>query len=414
MWAGDLEREGNRVTFRVAWSGGEQRVFIDVPDGVDVALTGDVLLPAALLPAMALGEPDIVVDRAVDPTLASRVAQIQDVMLAWDTALRPARPKYRRVAVKAEPGDPPPDAAVPRGTACFFTGGVDSFYSVVSNASDLTALVYVHGLDIALEDARLYEQVAAHLRVAADSLGKRLIELRSNLRELCEMTGVGWTDYHGAALAAVAHLLAADFGRVLIPASWGYGHLRPWGSHPMLDPLWSSEAVEIVHDGAERNRLGKIRALGESPVAREHLRVCYRNYGQSYNCGVCEKCIRTAVATQIAGVADRFPTLGEPSVIDVARQKPGSGADAAWSDFLGDLKRRDAQPELQRAIETALLRGRLIRTIPGRTAGPRAAQIVWAARYPTAALARAWSKVLRRPERGLPRSVASPARRDDS
>lgn len=393
MWAGDLEYSDNRVTFRVTWSGGEQRVFVDVPDGIDIALTGDVLLTAALLPAMAVGEPDIVVDRPVDPTFASMAEQIQDIILAWDGTLRPAHLKYRRVAIEAGRGAPPSAAAAHRGTACFFTGGVDSFYSVVSNASDLAALVYVHGLDIGLDDTSLYEQVAEHLRGAADSLGKPLIELRSNLRELCEVTGVGWTDYHGAALAAVAHLLAADFRRVLIPASWGYGHLRPWGSHPMLDPLWSSEAVEIIHDGAERNRLGKIRALGESPVAREHLRVCYRNYGNSYNCGSCEKCIRTAVATQIAGMADRFPTLPEPSIIDVARQKPGSGADDAWSDFLGDLKRRGAQTEMQRAIETALLRGRMIRTIPGRTLGTRTAQVVWAARYPTAALARVWSKV---------------------
>ena len=41
-----------------------------------------------------------------------------------------------------------------------------------------------------------------------------------------------------------------------------YAHLGPLGSHPLLDPLWSSEDVELVHDGCEATRLDKLALRG--------------------------------------------------------------------------------------------------------------------------------------------------------
>ena len=52
--------------------------------------------------------------------------------------------------------------------------------------------------------------------------------------------------YHGAGLAAIGLSLAAAFRRILIPSTHTFRHLFAWGSHSLLDPLWSTERTEIV------------------------------------------------------------------------------------------------------------------------------------------------------------------------
>ena len=63
-----------------------------------------------------------------------------------------------------------------------------------------------------------------------------------------------------------------------------------FGSHPLLDPLWSTETLAFVHDGCEANRMEKVRRIAESPLLLEGLRVCVDDRGPDvYNCGSCWK-----------------------------------------------------------------------------------------------------------------------------
>lgn len=383
----------SRIDVAARWSGGSASAFVELPDGLAPGRIGDALVTAALLPAMASGEPELSVSHAVGPPLIRATDTIQDVISSWDLSERPESPRYRRVTVQAEAAPDPIDSGGGRGTACFFTGGVDSFYSVVKNRESIDALVYVHGFDIAPDDDALYERVIPHLRSAAEDLELPLHEFRTDLRRFGEATGAEWPDYHGAALASIAHLLGSRYRRVLVPASWGYAHMEPYGSHPYLDPLWSSDAVEIVHDGAEMNRLGKIRAIADSPVARGNLRVCYRNPDLAYNCGRCNKCVRTAAAVEIAGATDEFGTLAPVTPAEIARLRIRDLSRVTWQDYVDDLRRSDARPDLERAISTALLRQRITAALPTWNLGYRISQLIWAGRYPAAALARARSKL---------------------
>jgi hypothetical protein len=117
--------------------------------------------------------------------------------------------------------------------------------------------------------------------------------------------------YHGAALASVALFASERFREVLIPATHSLRDLVPWGSHPELDPLWSTEAVALVHDGPI-SRLEKLRKVAHSDVAMRHLRVCFRHslHGMSaLNCGRCEKCLRTMAGLRAIGALQRCQTL---------------------------------------------------------------------------------------------------------
>ena len=107
---------------------------------------------------------------------------------------------------------------------------------------------------------------------------------------------------------------------VMIPAAQTYADLYPGGTHPLMDPLWSTESVRILNDGAEATRIAKVARIAQSDTALGHLRVCWENRQGRYNCGRCEKCIRTMINLKIAGVLDRCTTFDRPlDYRDIAR-----------------------------------------------------------------------------------------------
>ena len=321
----------------------------------------DAVLVSALLPALAAGTALTVV-RPVSRRLLAGVSTIQDVFETWSRDKERTRgwePRFRRVPVHATVR---PDAAAVsgRGAAAFFTGGVDSFYSAVQRRTELTGLVFVHGFDVALADTALRARVASDLHRAAAALGLPLFEVETNVRDLSDPS-VQWLDYHGAALAAVALLLAPWFQTVYVPATMTYATLDPLGSHPLVDPLWSTDDVELVHDGCEANRLEKLRAIARCDAARSFLRVCPKNWGGAYNCGRCEKCLRTMVAVRL--LDDPRPFVSLPPLDDAALQRiahvdvPGNGA--TWDALLRAAVAQHADPALVRALRRARIRRRV-------------------------------------------------------
>jgi hypothetical protein len=153
-------------------------------------------------------------------------------------------------------------------------------------------------------------------------LGKRLIEVETNARELLDPYGNWGTHTHGSALASVAHALSGVVRKAYIPSSFDRGERFAWGSHPLLDPLWSSEALEVVHDDTTVTRFHKTATIAGSNVALAHLRVCWENRDNAYNCGRCEKCVRTMLTLRLAGALDRCPTFDAALDLSVIERLP--------------------------------------------------------------------------------------------
>jgi hypothetical protein len=328
----------------------------------------DAFLAAALMPAMALREP-LQVESPVSQRLLASVPAIQDVLDAWGRHSEVERgtiAAYARTAVEATAraaGDAAPPAS---GAASFFTAGVDSFYTALQHRDELSALIYVHGFDVPLDAHELRDSVGAGVRAAAAGLGLPLLEVETNVRALADRC-LFWEDFHGAALASVALLLSARFGRVYVPATMTYAMLNPLGSHPVLDPLWSTEDVQLVHDGCEATRRDKLRALAECEPARRWLRVCWENREGSYNCGHCEKCLRTQVELRLLGMGDAFESMPPMSLTDLEAVPVRFGA-AQWRAALHAAEERGRDPELAAAIREALRRHRL--RVPAPADGP--------------------------------------------
>lgn len=309
------------------------------------------MLAMSLQPAMSAGAPLYVLDEPVSPKLTSASDTIQEIWSCWRTDLR-------RVPVASVAADVTRSEGRGRGVACFFSGGVDSFYTLLRRNEAITHIILVHGFDIELEAVELRQRVSTMAGAVAAEAGKELVEVETDLRTFSD-AHVGWDVYHGAAFAAVGLLLQNQFERVLIAASHTYNSLFPWGSHPLVDPLWSTERTEFAHDSAEVARPAKVGALAASDLALRSLRVCWRNPKGAYNCGRCEKCLRTMIALQLAGVLEQARTFPELDLEAVAGiQFAGVNDRMFMRENLAAVELRGQDPELAAAMRAALRRDR--------------------------------------------------------
>jgi hypothetical protein len=116
--------------------------------------------------------------------------------------------------------------------------------------------------------------------------------------------------------------------------------------------------MQVVCDIDAATRIDKVLAIARNETALKHLRVCWQNPHGAYNCGRCEKCMRTMVALKLAGVLDRCRTFDAPldlqAVARLAIDKP------ARRQFYEDMLRvaptaPGNNAEVIRAIERALI-----------------------------------------------------------
>jgi len=244
--------------------------------------------PLRLVKAVAEGEAANL--GSISPLLAGNLETICDIYAAWIDG--------HKVPLNFEISSNIANAA--SGVSLFFSGGVDSSYSLIKHQEEIDNLILVHGFDVPVVDTEAFALAETRVRETARLFDKRLIVVRTNLREEQPHIREGWGMYHGAALATVALALAPSHGKVYIASSTSYPFLHPWGSHPLLDPLWSTEAVKIVHDGGE-TRMNKLRVVIQYPEVLSRLRVCWEN-PRSYNCGLCGTCIKTMLGLRALGI----------------------------------------------------------------------------------------------------------------
>ncbi|MBI4699101.1 MAG: hypothetical protein HY758_09445 [Nitrospirae bacterium] len=226
---------------------------------------------------------------------------IQDIINAWF-------PGYTSISVEAESSSLA-ESDDNRGIGAFFSGGIDAFYTLLKHRDEITTLIFIHGFDIQLEKNEFRRRASKSVREVAAEFGKELVEVETNLPESLEKISPSFIpaggDAHGAVLASIALLLSPRLKEVYIPSSVPYHVMDPWGSHVLLDPLWSTEDMAIVHDGCEADRIKKTFAVAQSEVALRNLRVCLFKPEEGINCEKCEKCLRTMAELRAVGALDR-------------------------------------------------------------------------------------------------------------
>ena len=251
---------------------------------VEMQQRGEIFACAFLLPAMKKGMGLRIEGASLSPLWLANARLLMEQFSAWWG--------YTPIEISCDSEGPAVERPAHQQTGLFFTGGVDSCYSLLCSEEQIDDLVFVHGFDSALADQVRLEDARQHLSQIATGTGHRLLLLKTNLREHALIRGIGWEKAHGGALASAAYTLPG-IQRMIISSSYPVGFFIPCGSHPETDPLWSNEQLTLVHYGVNAKRLEKIAAIADHPLVIRHLRVCWKHAGRPNNCCRCEACMRT-------------------------------------------------------------------------------------------------------------------------
>lgn len=343
-----LSPSGKRIDFDVSVGPRNFHVYYSSKNTV-LAPSVEATIAATLLPIMVGAGGRCELEGSGSEGFLTSVERIQDIYSWW-------LPRSHRVTFMASLVSPQEYPETKR-TAAFFSAGVDSFFTLLKHEKEIADLIFVHGFDISVNQQNLYGRAVAAVKRVGEQLNKNVIEVETNVRSLldpyvpCEMS-------HGAALASVGHLLSARVNKIYIASSYTYANLHPWGTHPFLDPLWSTECLEFIHHGCETDRTEKTFFLAEHDIALRNLRVCWQNPQESYNCGKCRKCLITMIDLYAAGMLDRCPTFDTPIHIRNVRNIDieGNNFYSYLKGSLLALEKKDLDPELRRAVVHALQR----------------------------------------------------------
>lgn len=287
--------------------------YFAVPKEYKKYLSSDAtpFLAAFLLPAMKEGE-DIYIEGTISRKLYDSLSAITTLVTTWPMGFKPIKVSARKIVE---------DSGYHRRIGLFFSGGVDSWYTYQMNkkseSTAVTDFLFVHGFDIPLNENKFHRSVYKELKSAATKAQVKFIPVETNLREFIDPMLI-WDYSHGGALAAVGLALSGGLGKVYLSGGMETAAVRPYGLHPHLDPLWSSETLTVTHFGDKARRIDKITTIVKDSLVRETLRVCWRNRNQQYNCCECEKCLRTMLVLYACGslhLCKTFPQALDPERI---------------------------------------------------------------------------------------------------
>lgn len=197
--------------------------------------------------------------------------------------------------------------------ACFFSGGVDAFGTLVSHAEEHPILITLWGADVKLNDLQGWKNVENHLKITAEKFNTSYVTVRSEFRtffsevkttEKVKISGDGWWHgfQHGVGIISHAAPIVYVLGikKVYFASSFTVADKGKvtCASDPTIDNYVRFSSTEIIHDGYEFTRQMKVHNIVE--YAKKNgveipLRVCWESTGGS-NCCKCEKCWRTILA----------------------------------------------------------------------------------------------------------------------
>jgi hypothetical protein len=283
------------------------RIVADIA-GTEVFLESDLpLIPAPetflcpfLAPAMKRGA-DLRVPGPIDSVLLENLKIIRRQFSEWWPNLSRGEIREKKPWWPRRNAPPAPD-----DSALFYTGGVDSSYSLQQLHSRLRYAIFVEGFDIPLADTARLDAARHLLSSTVRERGVEFVTIRTNLREHPVFNEITWETTFVAALAGIAHAFSPLIRRMYVSAN---DVPARWGSTPELDPYWSSSLVSIEHFGAELTRLDRAISIARWQPIHGRLRVCWKNQSDQLNCGYCEKCVRTRLELQAAGVTDELASF---------------------------------------------------------------------------------------------------------
>jgi len=344
----------------------QQDLYIEVPTtyAEGFACNPDAFLIACGIPAMHYGEQRIFVEGAICPTLKDGLQTAFGWLHHWFGVGNPY------IAIEGDVRTAP-DALPTARTASFFTGGVDSWANLLLNHATYpsTHPGFIRDCFLAYGLQRVkrssFERAVEEFQSLEAEAQVRFIPVYTNIYEHLidgDRDYAFWKRaYNGPALAAIAHTFANRYTSISIASGNDIPNVVPLGTHPVLDPYFSSYNLRISHDGITDSRLAKTQRIAQSALALRNLRVCdMPNIPPNrQNCGSCEKCVRTTTTLEALGALQRtqaFPyqTLSRQVLAKSCHIKH-SGIAAIYHDLI-PLLNAQGRSDLSEVIQTKIHR----------------------------------------------------------
>jgi hypothetical protein len=243
-----------------------------------------------------------------------------------------------------------------RGEAAFFSGGVDSFHTLVTLQDQLADVVFLTGFDIEpamTAHSRLADQA---IHAAARMFGVGVVHVETNVRAL-RYYPTDWVYMGGAVLAGTALLLRGLYQRVHVASDSTWKGCLPAHEHPVMHNLWRLPGFALRCGRVSTPRVERVREIGTSvPGALAHLRVCWDMLPLHLNCGKCEKCQRTLAALEVFGFRQLAAPAFESPELDwemISSLRPDSMRRPYWQE-IAEAARRLGRKEISDPLDTML------------------------------------------------------------
>jgi hypothetical protein len=216
-----------------------------------------------------------------------------------------------------------------------FSGGVDSWATYIRHQDENPILVSVQDVRFAAPNSARASQYHDLMNVSSDYLKKAFGSvkpenriIRSNLEYAprlfmldmlltsAKVISGNWYQgvMHGLALAGLCAPLTylEKVDKLYIASTHTADALIPWGSHPEIDNKIEWTGTRVEHDGYELSRQDKLFLIADYIMKKDsRLQICTcidnltrkrLNIGVGKNCNQCEKCSRTILGLEIAGI----------------------------------------------------------------------------------------------------------------
>lgn len=194
----------------------------------------------------------------------------------------------------------------------FFSGGVDSFNTLINHIEEKPLLITLFGSDISLNDFGGQNNVKNHVERVAENFSLNCLFVNSNFRNFINYSALGKIIYRKikdnwwhavqcgigviSHAAPVAYLYCSKI--VYFASTYTVNDLKivTSASAPSIDNHIKWADTVVMHDGFEFTRQDKIRNIcnfaRKFTANKISFRVCWESSGGG-NCNECEKCYRT-------------------------------------------------------------------------------------------------------------------------
>jgi hypothetical protein len=280
-----------------------------------IAVNPNVFILGCIVPALYYGEERIKVDAEISPMLYGGINSSLRLLHRWfyakDHKIPVLECKIRNILSAHR---------YKNRAGFFFSGGIDSYATLRLNQLTyprehpwrLKDALLVFGLE--QDDLQKFLFVKKMIDTVSGRLNLRVIPIYTNVylpyREEDALGGFKFWEYHfeGAAFSSIAHAFSESLDCVSISSTLDPDYQVPYGSHPYIDPYFSSEELLIQHTGFSLSRFEKTKLLKDWELPLNYLRVCnsFKKYSDGVlNCGKCEKCARTILALYCLDILEK-------------------------------------------------------------------------------------------------------------